>query len=156
MSEIEDHSIFLISGERSGDLHALELLGALEGQSSSYTFHGMGGSHLVAEYGENFEDWAEEAAVIGITEVLKKYPWFKRKFAETLSKIETLNPAAVILVDYPGFNLRIAKALRKRGYQGKICYYISPQVWAWNRGRIPKMAKLLDLMLCVFEFEKER
>ena len=149
-------NIFLVSGERSGDLHSEELLRALEQlpEAKELSFHGLGGSHLKGRFGDGFEDWVEEAAVIGITEVLKKYGWFKKKFAETLARIEDLSPAAVILVDYPGFNLRLAKALRKSGYQGKICYYISPQVWAWNQGRIPKMAKLLDLMLCVFEFEK--
>ena len=88
-------------------------------------------------------------------EVLKKYGWFKRKFDETVERIINLQPDAVLLVDYPGFNLRLAKKLRKLGYSGKICYYISPQIWAWNRKRIPQMAKVLDLMMCVFEFEKD-
>ncbi len=153
---MEKQTVFLVSGERSGDLHAAELLDAFvstdAGKDKAYA--GLGGPELRKKYGEGFEDWVEEAAVIGITEVLKKYGWFKKKFAEILQRIEALDPAAVILVDYPGFNLRLAKALRKKGYKGKICYYISPQVWAWNRGRIPQMAKLLDLMLCVFEFEK--
>lgn len=150
-------SLFLVSGERSGDLHAAELLDALVKTEvgKGMSFSGLGGPELRERYGESFEDWVEEAAVIGISEVLKKYGWFKKKFAETLARIERVNPIAVVLVDYPGFNLRLAKALRKRGYEGRICYYISPQVWAWNQGRIPKMAKLLDLMLCVFEFEKE-
>lgn len=71
-----------------------------------------------------------------------------------LDAIARLRPAAVLLVDYPGFNLRLAKALRRRSFDGKILYYISPQVWAWNRGRIPKMARILDLMVCVFPFER--
>ncbi len=154
-----EHTLFLVSGERSGDLHAAELLEALElalGEASvDVKFYGMGGPELVKRYGDHFEDWVEDAAVIGITEVLKKYGWFKKKFAETKARILDLNPATVVLVDYPGFNLRLAKDLRKSGYNGKICYYISPQVWAWNQGRIPKMAKILDLMMCVFEFEKD-
>jgi len=151
------NTLFLVAGERSGDLHAVELLRALESLDSKrdWEFSGLGGKELSDQYGESFEDWVEEAAVIGLTEVLKKYGWFRRKFQETLDRIKEVNPAAVVLVDYPGFNLRIAKALRKSGYGGKICYYISPQVWAWNRGRIPKMAKILDLMLCVFSFEKK-
>ncbi len=148
--------VFLVAGERSGDQHAEELLAALEAlpRADKLSFHGIGGPNLAKRYGDQFEDWVEEAAVIGFTEVLKKYGWFKKKFAEVLERIFILQPSVVILVDYPGFNLRIAKALRKRGYEGKICYYISPQVWAWNRSRIPKMAQTLDLMLCVFEFEK--
>ena len=152
-----NRSLFLVSGERSGDLHAAELLCAFSEteKGKGMSFYGLGGSELVKRYGDQFEDWVEEAAVIGITEVLKKYGWFKKKFAETIHKIETLSPDVVVLVDYPGFNLRLARALRKNGYSGKICYYISPQVWAWNQSRIPKMAQLLDFMMCVFEFEKD-
>jgi lipid-A-disaccharide synthase len=86
---------------------------------------------------------------------LKKYGWFRRKFAETLQRIDHLKPDAVVLIDYPGFNLRLAKALRGRRFPGKIVYYISPQVWAWHRGRIPKMGRLLDLMICIFPFEHQ-
>lgn len=150
-------TLFLVAGERSGDLHAVELLKAYQEIQGEHSWRvaGLGGAELKKKFGSEFEDWVDEAAVIGLTEVLKKYGWFKRKFAETLARIKKLAPEMVILVDYPGFNLRLAKELRKRGYTGKICYYISPQVWAWNKGRIPKMGKLLDLMLCVFEFEKE-
>jgi lipid-A-disaccharide synthase len=68
--------------------------------------------------------------------------------------VRRIEPAAVIFVDYPGFNLRLAAYLRRKGFIGKLIYYISPQVWAWNRGRIPRMAKFLDLMMCIFPFEK--
>src|SRR5207248_4332856 len=67
----------------------------------------------------------------------------------------TAKPVAVVLIDYPGFNLRIARTVRRRAPHSKIIYYISPQVWAWNRGRIVKMARYLDLMLCIFPFEAE-
>ncbi len=104
--------------------------------------------------GEGLEDWIEEAGVVGLWEVLKKYGYFVRQRDRVLAEIERLRPAAVVLVDYPGFNLRLAASLRKRyGRALRIVYYISPQVWAWNRGRIPRMAKLLDLMLCIFPFE---
>ncbi len=105
--------------------------------------------------GDALEDWTEEAAVVGLWEVLKKYGYFRRQFDRVLAEIDQLAPAAVVLIDYPGFNLRLAAALRKRHPHRplKIIYYISPQVWAWHRGRIPKMAKLLDLMLCIFPFE---
>ena len=100
-----------------------------------------------------FDNWTAQAAVLGLWDVLRHYGYFKSKFRQMLLDIRQTKPAAVILVDYPGFNLRLAKALRKSGYAGKILYYISPQVWAWNRGRIPGMAKILDLMICVFPFE---
>jgi lipid-A-disaccharide synthase len=74
---------------------------------------------------------------------------------ETVAAIERLQPDVTVLIDYPGFNLRLAKALRQRGFRGRIAYYISPQVWAWKRGRIKEMARTLDLMMCIFPFEKE-
>lgn len=103
--------------------------------------------------GQPFDNWTARAAVLGLWDVLRHYGYFKSKFRKMLLHIKAARPAAVILVDYPGFNLRLAKALRKSGFAGKILYYISPQVWAWNRGRIPRMAKVLDLMICVFPFE---
>ncbi len=103
---------------------------------------------------EPFDDWVAHAGVLGLWDVLKHYGYFRKKFHGMLARIAGIQPDAVLLVDYPGFNLRLAKALRSRGYGGKILYYISPQVWAWDRGRIPKMARILDLMICVFPFEQ--
>lgn len=104
---------------------------------------------------EEMEDWLDEAAVLGLWEVLKKYGYFRRKMDETIAHLQRLRPDVAVLIDYPGFNLRLAKALRGKGYRGKIAYYISPQVWAWKRGRIREMARTLDLMMCIFPFEKE-
>jgi lipid-A-disaccharide synthase len=101
------------------------------------------------------EDWLEEAAVLGLWEVLKKYGYFRSKMAETVSRILADRPDGILLIDYPGFNLRLAKALRLQGYEGKLIYYISPQVWAWKKGRVRTMAEMLDLMICIFPFEKE-
>ena len=92
--------------------------------------------------------------MVGLWEVLKKYGYFKEQFDRVADEIEAQKPQAVVLIDYPGFNLRLAKEVRRRGIDTKIIYYISPQVWAWNRRRIPKMARLLDLMICIFPFEK--
>ena len=146
--------LFLLSGERSGDRHGAGLMEELRVRQPDVEFHGLGGAEMHALCSD-IPDWVEEAGVVGLVEVLKKYGWFKKKFAETLQHLMELKPDAVVLIDYPGFNLRVATALRRRGYAGKIIYYISPQVWAWHRGRIPKMGKLLDLMICIFPFEKE-
>ena len=116
-------------------------------------FCGAGGPQMQKLAGEPFDNWTAKAAVVGLWDVLWRYGYFRKKFHRMLAGIKETNPSAVVLVDYPGFNLRLAKALRKAGYKGKILYYISPQVWAWNRGRIPKMAKILDLMICLFPFE---
>jgi len=86
--------------------------------------------------------------------VLRHYGYFKRKFEALLDELAASPPEAVILVDYPGFNVRLAKAIRKRKIPTRVIYYISPQVWAWNRRRIPEMARALDLMICIFPFEK--
>ncbi len=147
-------SIYFVAGEVSGDTHGAALLSALHARRPDLTFHGRGGPRMEAVAGAGLENWTEEAAVVGLWEVLKKYGYFRRQFDRVLAEIESLRPAAVVFVDYPGFNLRLAAALRKRyGQALRIVYYISPQVWAWNRGRIPRMAKLLDLMLCIFPFE---
>src|SRR5438105_5746424 len=118
-------------------------------------FTGRGGPQMRAIAGEKFTDWLNDAAVLGLWEVIKKYGYFREKFHETLDEIRESKPDAVVLIDYPGFNLRLARALRKQPAKGKIIYYISPQVWAWNRGRIKKMARWLDLMLCIFPFEAD-
>jgi lipid-A-disaccharide synthase len=117
-------------------------------------FRGLGGPQMRAVGGQGMEDWAAKAGVVGLWEVLKIYGFFQQKFEETLKQIDQTKPDAVILVDYPGFNLRLAKALRERGFKQRILYYISPQVWAWKKGRIKTMAELLDLMICIFPFEK--
>ncbi len=118
-------------------------------------FIGRGGPQMKAVAGENFQNWIEQSGILGLWEVIKHYGYFRKQFHETVKEIETAKPNAVVLIDYPGFNLRLARVLRKRMPSQKIIYYISPQVWAWNRGRIKKMARWLDLMLCIFPFEAE-
>lgn len=145
--------LFIVAGERSGDRHGAGLMAELRALFPSLEIRGLGGQEM-SGLAPEVENWAEEAAVVGIVEVLRHYPWFRRKFAETRARVREFQPDAVVLIDYPGFNLRLARALREEdGYRGKIFYYISPQVWAWHRGRIPKMARWLDLMICIFPFE---
>ena len=146
---------FLVAGEASGDARGAELMRALRERLANLEFIGVGGPQMRTLAGAEIIDWIEEAGVVGLWDVLKKYGWFRKQFAMRLGEIASAKPDAVVLIDYPGFNLRLAKALRARDPKLRIVYYISPQVWAWNRGRIPKMAKWLDLMLCIFPFEKE-
>ncbi len=145
--------LYLVAGEASGDARGAELMRSLREVDSSCAFFGAGGSEMRSLAGGTFHDWADEA-VVGLWDVLKKYGYFKAQFNRMLADIAQVAPDAVVLIDYPGFNLRLAKALRARLPRLKIVYYISPQVWAWNRGRIPKMARWLDLMLCIFPFEQ--
>ena len=144
--------IYLVAGEVSGDLHGAELVSALK-KSGKHTFLGWGGPHMSEAGGTR--DWVEKAGVMGIWDVLKQYSWFKARFQETLAEIEKTQPAVLVLIDYPGFNLRLAKAVRERCPNVKILQYVCPQVWAWKRGRIPKMAKWLDQVVCLFPFEVE-
>ena len=145
--------LYLVAGEVSGDARGVELLRALRERGAAFEFFGAGGREMRTLAGGDFLDWADEA-VVGLWDVLKKYGYFKAQFDRMLADIARVAPAALILIDYPGFNLRLAKAVRARHPAVQIIYYISPQVWAWNRGRVPKMARLLDLMLCIFPFEQ--
>jgi len=148
-------TLYFLAGELSGDTHGAALLHALrESAPEKLVFAGRGGAQMRAIAGDLLENWTDQAAVVGLWEVLKNYGWFRAQFRRVLDEIFSQKPAAVVLIDYPGFNLRLAKALRRAGYRGKLIYYISPQVWAWHRGRIPLMARLLDLMICIFPFEK--
>lgn len=146
--------IYLISGEVSGDTHGAELMQAIKSENSGVEFFGAGGPAMKPHASVPFRDWIEKAAVMGVVEVLRHYPWFKKQFKSMLAEIQELKPDALVLIDYPGFNLRMAKAVRAALSDIKIIYYVSPQVWAWNKGRIPKMAAILDKMLCILPFEK--
>ncbi len=148
-------TIYFVAGEASGDNHGAALMQSLRQLNSDLVFIGRGGPRMAAVAGKNFHNWVDEAGVVGLWEVVKHYGYFRRQFHEALTEISQAQPAAVVLIDYPGFNLRLARALRARSLAKKIIYYISPQVWAWNRSRISKMAKWLDLMLCIFPFEAE-
>lgn len=154
--------LFVVAGEVSGDTHGAGLMQCLlhaadsegTGEVPVFEISGLGGPGMAGLSG-GIEDWLDDAAVLGLWEVLCKYGYFRRKMDETVTRVAQIEPDAVILIDYPGFNLRLAERLRKQGYVGKLIYYISPQVWAWKKGRIPKMAELLDLMICIFPFEKD-
>src|SRR6266480_3522618 len=148
-------TIYFVAGEASADNHGAALMRALRNADADLRFIGRGGPQMKAVAGENFKNWIEKSGVLGLWEVIKHYGYFRKQFHETLREIEMSKPNAVVLIDYPGFNLRLARALRKQSPAQKIIYYISPQVWAWNRGRIKKMARWLDLMLCIFPFEAD-
>jgi lipid-A-disaccharide synthase len=153
-------TIYFVAGEASADNHGVSLMRALREVDPTLVFIGRGGPQMKSVAGEGFTDWIKQSGVLGLWEVIKHYGYFRKQFHEALREIETSKPNAVVLIDYPGFNLRLARALRSAFAKAtadkpKIIYYISPQVWAWNRGRIKKMARWLDLMLCIFPFEAD-
>jgi len=138
----------------SGDAHAAGLLRELQVMHTDLEIFGAGGPEMNQLSNGNVNNWVEDAAVMGVIEVLKRYGWFKERFAEMLEEIKQIQPEVLLLVDYPGFNLRFSKIIRQALPNTRQVYYISPQVWAWNKRRIPKMVHLLDEMLCLFPFEK--
>jgi lipid-A-disaccharide synthase len=145
--------IYFVAGEVSADNYGAALMRSLRELDGKLQFVGRGGPQMQEIAGEQFKNWIGEAAVLGLWEVLRKYGYFREQFHETLREIRESKPDAIVLIDYPGFNLRLARALRRLAPRQKIIYYISPQVWAWNRGRIKRMAHFIDLVLCIFPFE---
>jgi lipid-A-disaccharide synthase len=143
--------IFVVAGEASGDLHAGELIRYLKKRAPETTFFGLGGRCMKEAGAELLEDMTA-LAVVGFIEILKNYSRFKKIFDATLAEVDARKPAAAILVDYPGFNLRLARELKKRGI--KVIYFISPQVWAWGRERLRFIRQNVDLMLVLFRFEE--
>src|SRR5882757_390134 len=160
---MKSRTIYFVAGEVSADNHGAALMRSLRELDGELKFVGRGGPQMQDVAGRSaigrirgdgqFKKWISEAAVLGLWEVLRKYGYFREQFHETLQEILEIKPDAVVLIDYPGFNLRLARALRKQERQQKVIYYISPQVWAWNRGRIKRMAHFIDLVLCIFPFE---
>jgi lipid-A-disaccharide synthase len=148
-------TIYFVAGEVSADNHGASLMRCLRDLDPTLKFIGRGGPQMQEVAGKQFKNWIGDAAVLGLWEVLRKYGYFREQFRQTTEEIVETEPDAVLLIDYPGFNLRLARALRRQSRRQKIIYYISPQVWAWNRGRIKRMARWIDLVLCIFPFEAD-
>lgn len=140
----------IIAGEISGDIHSALLVSAIRKLLPDTTFFGIGGNEMRSAGVEIIHD-IQEMAIMGFAEVIGKLHFFKRMLDEMTKIACTRNPDVVILVDYPGFNLRLAQRLHSRGF--KIIYYICPQVWAWHRSRIRTMGKHIDLLITIFPFE---
>ena len=155
MRALPMRTIYFVAGEVSADNHGASLMRCLRELDPTLKFIGRGGPQMQEVAGKQFKNWIGDAAVLGLWEVLRKYGYFREQFRQTTEEIVESEPDAVLLIDYPGFNLRLARALRRQSRRQKIIYYISPQVWAWNRGRIKRMARWIDLVLCIFPFEAD-
>ncbi len=142
---------FIIAGEASGDLHSSCLVKEIISICPESRFTGIGGKEMRGSGVMTLYD-INDVNFIGFTSVMRNAFTIKKIMKSTVDSIREQNPDAVILVDFPGFNLRIAEQIKKF-YSGKIVYYISPQVWAWHKSRIKKMQKIIDLLLVVFPFE---
>lgn len=144
--------LFLFAGEASGDLHGSRLIQALQKDQPDMQLCGVGGPRMRQEAFECHVEM-ENFQVMGFSDVLKSIRRLWKLFYQILDLILQTQPDAVILIDYPGFNLRLARALRKRGYQGKLIQFICPTVWAHGKGRIKTLAANYDLLLTIYPFE---
>lgn len=143
--------ILIVAGEASGDCHAAHLVTSLKKVYPEAFFYGLGGKEL-KNAGVELTFDLTSIAVVGFIEILKNYKTFKKIFDDILEKTRQIKPDTAILVDYPGFNLRLARELKKMGI--KVIYFISPQIWAWGSKRIHFIKKNVDLMLVLFKFEE--
>ena len=145
-------TFYVVAGEKSGDKQGALLVRELLARRPDLEIKGLGGSQMHALVPE-IEDWADAAGVIGFVDVLRNIRFLARKLRETTRRIAEEKPDCLLLIDYPGFHQRLAERVKKASPGTKIAYFIAPMVWAWHRGRIPKLARVLDLMLCTFPFE---
>ena len=151
--------LLVIAGEASGDEHAARLVLDLKDYSPGLAISALGGRELQKSGAELLFPLVDHA-VVGLFEVLKNYTFFRSVFDRTVDWIDRFRPKCVLLVDYPGFNLRLAKALKQRGISSKggggikVLQYISPQLWAWKANRRFEMAETLDALGIIFPFEQ--
>jgi lipid-A-disaccharide synthase len=142
----------MVAGEASGDLHGSSVVRALKAESPGVEIAGVGGERMRGEGMEILHDIAD-LAFMGFAEVVRNLGTIRNLKRMLIGELEHRHPDVVVLIDYPGFNLRFAHEAKARGIP--VLYYISPQVWAWHRGRVKTMRSLVDRMKVVFPFEVE-
>src|SRR5437868_5428067 len=147
---------YIIAGEASGDLHGSNLIKELKKKDPSAEFRCWGGDKIEAAGGTIVKHY-KELAFMGFTEVLKNLRTIFRNLDLCKADMLRFKPDALILIDYPGFNLRIAKWAKQQGLfkSSKIIFYISPQVWAWKENRVKMMKQCIDKMIVILPFEKD-
>ena len=141
-----------MAGEASGDAYGAAVAVSLKAACPGIRLAGMGAAKMRAAGVETYVD-STELGIIGFVEVIKHLPMLVRLFRGLVRRAAEERPAVAVLIDYPGFNLRLAKKLHALGI--RVVWYVSPQVWAWKRNRIWKLAKCCDRMLCIFPFEPQ-
>ncbi|RLC46043.1 MAG: lipid-A-disaccharide synthase [Candidatus Cloacimonadota bacterium] len=145
-------NIFISVGESSGDIHAARIIFALQKKNTNLQFYGIGGKEMT-KLGFNTLFPIQKFSVMGFVEVVKHLPFFKTVIKKIKLEFQERKPSLVILIDYPGLNFQIAKIAHKLNIP--ILYYITPQVWAWNKRRVYKIKKLVTKSAVIFPFEKE-
>ncbi|MGE5410781.1 MAG: lipid-A-disaccharide synthase [Clostridiales bacterium] len=144
--------LLIIAGEASGDLHGASLIRELKSIDPSVKFIGIGGNKMRSQ-GMELLFHINQMAFLGFAEVLRHIPFIKKVQNLIIREVINRRIDTVVLIDYPGFNLNIAKKLKNLDV--KVIYYISPQIWAWGHGRIKKIKKLVDKMMVILPFEEE-
>ena len=144
--------IFIISGEDSGDLHGAKLMASIKQVNPNTEFFGIGGNRMQKE-GLQLTEHIKNLNIIGIFEVVKHYSRIKKIFNNTISDIKKINPDKIILIDYPGFNLRLAKKLSTLNID--ITYFILPQVWAWKESRAKTLQQYCNKLISIIPFEQK-
>ena len=147
-------TLLVIAGEDSGDLHGAELLRELKIRRADLRIIGVGGPRMTPLLDRKLAD-VKDLAVVGFIEVIKHLPRLNRLFKRILEVAVEEEISAALLIDYPGFNLRLAKALRRQLPVVQLHQYVCPQVWAWKKGRIPELGAVFDTIYCLFDFEPE-
>ena len=147
-------NVLIIAGEVSGDLHGASLIRELKKLDSSLKIFGIGGDKMQAE-GMELIYHIDKMAFLGFVEVIKHLPFIKRVQRNIIDEVKKRKVREVVLIDYPGFNLNLAKKLKQLDFKLKLIYYITPQVWAWGKGRVNKIKELFNKVLVVFPFEEK-
>jgi lipid-A-disaccharide synthase len=143
--------LMIVAGERSGDIYGAELTHALRQRLPNPELFGCGGEAMRLAGVDTVVD-AHQLTMIGITEVMGGLPRAYRAFHALLAEVDKRRPQLAVLIDFPDFNLRLAKQLKKRGI--RVIYFVSPQVWAWRKGRLRQLRARIDKMLCILDFEE--
>ncbi len=147
-------TLLVVAGEDSGDLHGAELLRELKARDPNLRIIGVGGPRMSPLLDRKLAD-VKDLAVVGFVEVIRHLPRLNRLFKAILAAAQEESVTGALLIDYPGFNLRLAKALRDELPKVTLHQYVCPQVWAWKQGRIPELGTVLDTLYCLFDFEPE-
>lgn len=150
MNPEQSPELLVVAGEASGDLHGARLLTELFSLVPEVSCYGMGGDELEAAGMERVAD-SSEISVVGIVEALKILRRAREIFRQLLDEVDRRGTRTALLIDFPDFNLRLAKELERRGVE--VVYYVSPQIWAWRRGRVKAIARRVAKMLVLFPFE---
>ncbi|MGB2706067.1 MAG: lipid-A-disaccharide synthase, partial [Candidatus Omnitrophota bacterium] len=146
------HAILISAGERSGDIHAANLVGNLKKLNPDLDFFGIGGGKMGAQ-GVDLVERMDKLSIIGLSGIVSNLGRIRSIYKRILDRVKKDPPRAAILVDYPGFNLILARALKKRGIP--VIYYITPQVWAWGAFRIRSIKKYVDKAIVILAFEEK-